>query len=82
MYNNRRTKLPFILVLSSNCFCYNVLCVAMVVVLNVYILIFVLFGLTEDINGQMIVNILIKLLLCLAAVLSFVTFVLKKWNSG
>ena len=47
MYNNRRTKLPFILVLSSNCFCYNVLCVAMVVVLNVYILIFVLFGLSR-----------------------------------
>ena len=47
MYNNKRTKLPFILVLSSNCFCYNVLCVAMVVVLNVYILIFVLFGLSR-----------------------------------
>lgn len=35
------------LVLSSNCsFCYNVPCVAMVVVLSVYILIFLLFGLS------------------------------------
>ena len=44
---NKRKKLLFMLVLSSNCFCYNVLCVAVVVVLSVYILIFLLFGLSR-----------------------------------